>query len=304
MGAPFRYRKLGYVALNATDIERTADFALNVVGLDGAGDGPDGARFLRCGADHHSLVLYRAGEPGFKRAGWELEDEENVERAYHHFESIGWRPKWVAREEAAGLGLGLSPVFRVREPTMGVCFEYYSKMLQTIVPFQRRLAKIERVGHFVLNAANCRESTKSMVENMGFLPSDYAGDLFISLLRAFPNPLHHSIGIGQSRVGRAHFNHVNFMVTDIDDIGKAYYRLQREKVEIVFGMGRHPTSDSIFIYFLDPDGMTWEYSFGMELFPEHNPRQPRFMSAAPQDFDVWGARPTPNFGVKGAIEAP
>ena len=72
---------------------------------------------------------------------------------------------------------------------------------------------------------------------------------------------------------------------------------------IVFGIGRHPTSDSIFIYFLDPDGMTWEYSFGMELFPETNARQPRFMSTAMEDFDVWGARPTPNFGAKGVIEA-
>lgn len=302
MSVPFRYRKLGYVALNVSDVKRTTDFALNIVGLDAAGDGPDGGRFLRCTSDHHSLVLY-PGEPGFKRAAWELEDEENVERAYHHYEAIGWKPWWLSREETAPLGLGLSPVFRVREPTMGACFEYYSKMQQTIIPFQKRLAKIERLGHFVINAANCRESTNSVVENMGFVVSDYAGDLFISLLRAFPNPLHHSMGVGQSRVGKTHFNHVNFMVTDIDDIGQAYYRLQQNKVEIVFGIGRHPTSDSIFIYFLDPDGITWEYSFGMELFPEQNPRQPRFMSTAPGDFDVWGARPTPNFGAKGVIEA-
>lgn len=302
MSVPFRYKKLGYVALNVSDVERTTDFALNVVGLDAAGEGPEGARFLRCTSDHHSLVLYQ-GEPGFKRAAWELEDEESVERAYRHYESLGWKPQWVSRDETAPLALGLSPVFRVREPTMNTCFEYYSKMQQTIAPFQKRLAKIERLGHFVINAANCRESTKSVVENMGFVVSDFAGDLFISLLRAFPNPLHHSMGVGQSRVGKTHFNHVNFMVTDIDDIGKAYYRLQRNKVEIVFGIGRHPTSDSIFIYFLDPDGMTWEYSFGMELFPEQNARQPRFMSTAPEDFDVWGAKPTPNFGAKGVIEA-
>lgn len=303
MSVPFRYRKLGYVALNVCDVERTTDFALNIVGLDAAGDGPEGARFLRCCTDHHSVVLYPSREPGFKRAAWELENEESVERAYHHYESIGWQPKWLSREESAPLGLGLCPVFRVREPTMGACFEYYSQMQQTIVPFQKRLAKIERLGHFVVNAANCRESTRSVIENMGFVASDYAGDLFISLLRAFPNPLHHSMGVAQSRVGHAHFNHMNFMVTDIDDIGRAFYRLQRNKVEIVFGIGRHPTSDSIFIYFLDPDGMTWEYSFGMELFPETNARQPRFMSTAMEDFDAWGARPTPNFGAKGIIEA-
>ena len=67
MSVPFRYRKLGYVALNVSDVKRTTDFALNIVGLDAAEDGPDGGRFLRCTSDHHSLVLY-PGEPGFKRA--------------------------------------------------------------------------------------------------------------------------------------------------------------------------------------------------------------------------------------------
>jgi 2,3-dihydroxy-p-cumate/2,3-dihydroxybenzoate 3,4-dioxygenase len=274
---------------------------LNIVGLDPGGEGPDSVRFFRCGSDHHCLVLHQ-GEPGFKRAAWELESEEHVDRAYHHFDSIGWKPQWVSRDETASLGLGFAPVFRVREPSMNACFEYYSKMQQTVVPFQKRLAKIERLGHFVINAADCRASTQSVTQNMGFLVSDYVGDLFVSLLRAFPNPLHHSMGIGQSRTGTAHFNHVNFMVTDIDDIGRAFYRFQRNNVEVVFGMGRHPTSDSIFIYFLDPDGMTWEYSFGMELFPEHGAREPRVMSVAPDDFDLWGAFPKPNFASKGNVE--
>ncbi len=36
----------------------------------------------------------------------------------------------------------------------------------------------------------------------------------------------------------------------------------------MFGPGRHPPSESVFLYFLDPDGLTLEYSFGMEEFPE------------------------------------
>ena len=54
------------------------------------------------------------------------------------------------------------------------------------------------------------------------------------------------------------------MVTDIDDIGKAVYRARKLDAPIVFGPGRHPPSESSFFYFLDPDGMTLEYSFGME----------------------------------------
>ena len=72
----------------------------------------------------------------------------------------------------------------------------------------------------------------------------------------------------------------------------------------MFGPGRHPTSDSIFIYFHDPDGMTWEYSFGMELLPADNvgARPARVMSTAPDDIDLWGAGMEPEFGKYGDIE--
>ena len=94
------------------------------------------------------------------------------------------------------------------------------------------------------------------------------------------------------------------MVNDIDDIGRALYRFQKHQVPIVFGPGRHPTSGSIFIYCLDPDGMTWEYTLGMELFSEEQPRRARYMSDRPEDFDIWGALPTPEFARRGAIEGP
>jgi len=46
MTAPFRYKKLGYVALNVTDVARTHDFVMNVYGLDEAGTGAGGERLL------------------------------------------------------------------------------------------------------------------------------------------------------------------------------------------------------------------------------------------------------------------
>lgn len=32
--APFRYKRFGYSVLNGPDIERSVDFAVNVIGLD------------------------------------------------------------------------------------------------------------------------------------------------------------------------------------------------------------------------------------------------------------------------------
>lgn len=300
--APFRYSKLGYVALNVTDLDKTTQFALDIVGLADAGEGEQGERYFRCSRDHHNVVLHQASEPGFKRAGWALESDTDVENAYEHFEKLGLNPAWVPDEEKAPLGLSFAPVFRVREPFGGSCLEYYSKMEQKGRDFVPTHTNIQRVGHYAINVPDCRGATEYFVKNMGFKVSDYVGDLYVSLMRAFPNPRHHSLGVGQSMTGKPGFNHLNFMVTDINDIGRAYYRLKETDTNILFGMGRHPTSDSIFIYFEDPDGMTWEYSFGMELFPEEGAREPRVMSTKPEDFDLWGARPEPTFTKVGDIE--
>jgi 2,3-dihydroxy-p-cumate/2,3-dihydroxybenzoate 3,4-dioxygenase len=101
---------------------------------------------------------------------------------------------------------------------------------------------------------------------------------------------------------KASLNHVNFMVSDIDDIGRAMYRCKKFDAPVVFGPGKHPPSESVFLYFLDPDKLTLEYSFGMEEFPEVEAREPRMMPAARESVDYWGAIPDPAFSKVGEIE--
>jgi 2,3-dihydroxy-p-cumate/2,3-dihydroxybenzoate 3,4-dioxygenase len=91
------------------------------------------------------------------------------------------------------------------------------------------------------------------------------------------------------------------MVSTIDDIGRALHRLHRHDVPVVWGPGRHPPSDSVFLYFLDPDGLTLEYSFGMEAFDAHDPRAPHDLPGGPTTVDAWGAPRDPRLGAVGAI---
>jgi 2,3-dihydroxy-p-cumate/2,3-dihydroxybenzoate 3,4-dioxygenase len=136
---------------------------------------------------------------------------------------------------------------------------------------------------------------------MGFLPSDVLGSYVGTLLRAFPNPNHHSFAYLPAKEGRKEFNHVAFMVESIDDIGRLFNRIEAHGVGRAFGIGRHPTSGSIHLYIFDPDKLVWEYTLGMEQFPEQGAREPRFMSAAPEDYDVWDCKPKPGFGGSGTV---
>jgi 2,3-dihydroxy-p-cumate/2,3-dihydroxybenzoate 3,4-dioxygenase len=122
----------------------------------------------------------------------------------------------------------------------------------------------------------------------------------ITFMRAHPNPFHHSLGISKSVKTSLH--HVNFMVTEVDDIGKAMWRFQKEGIPVVNGPGRHPPSGSMFYYFLDPDELTVEYSFGMEEFPEEGARKHRVLTPVPESFDFWGAPTDPRKSAIGEIE--
>lgn len=297
MSLDFRYRRLGYVALNVTDLDRSSAFYEGVVGLARAGETAIGERLFRCTGRHHDVILRSSGAAGLRRIAWEMESAGDLERIETHLKSLGLPLRQVSLEECGGLGIARA--VRTTEPHTGACFEYFHGMSGTETAFAPTVTKIARLGHVVL-ATNAHQACEQFfLESLNYRVSDRVEGA-VTFLRCFPNSLHHSLGLSNSLEN--HLHHVNLMVTDIDDIGQALYRLQKHQVPIVFGPGRHPPSDSIFLYFLDPDQLTLEFSFGMEEFPELAPRAPRLLPMSLQSIDTWGAVPTPAFAARGVIE--
>ena len=297
MAAPFRYRKLGYAALSVTDLDRSIAFYRDLIGLDLVERSGDSA-YLRCSSDHHNLVLTRGAAPGLKLLGFELENEAQAAKAFDHFQVLGLEPRRVETSEVKTLKQG--PSFRVCEPHCKLTFEFYGSTTVMAKPYVPTVTKIARLGHVVIGTSDFAGTYAALTRDFGFAVSDFVEDRF-SFMRCFPNPFHHSLAVGASTGN--HLHHVNFMVTDIDDVGRAWHRLTNAGVKIAFGMGRHPPSGSVFLYFFDPDGMTVEYSFGMEEFPEVGAREPRMLEPVPESLDTWGAVPDSMFGKCGVIEA-
>jgi 2,3-dihydroxy-p-cumate/2,3-dihydroxybenzoate 3,4-dioxygenase len=292
-----RYKKLGYVELMVTDLERSAAFYRDIVGLEPAGSGPEGEARFRCSEDPYAVALHRSDRPGFKRGGWMLEDEGQFQALHERLDDNAVPYEELAAAECRARGLARAT--RMVEPNTGATLEFY--LLPAGVdprPFTPSLAKIQRLGHVVWTTPRHREAIGFFREVLNFAESDSIGD-FITFFRAFPNPYHHGIGIAGGPERK--LNHVNFMVTEIDDVGRGLARLKAKDVPVVFGPGRHPASGSVFLYFLDPDGMTLEYSFGMEEFPELAPRPPRHLEATPPNIDSWGSYRDPRMSTVGEI---
>jgi 2,3-dihydroxy-p-cumate/2,3-dihydroxybenzoate 3,4-dioxygenase len=296
MTAPFRYRKLGYAALTVTDLQRSVVFYRDLLGLDLVEQTADTA-YLRCSRDHHNLVLVQGSVPGLKRVGFELENEAELDKAFAHFQARDLQPRRLSKAEAQALKQGAT--FRVREPHCGLTFEFYGSTTVLARAYEPTVAKIARMGHVVIGSADFAGTYTALTQDFGFQVSDFVEDRF-SFLRCFPNPFHHTFAVGAA--AENHLHHINFMVTDIDDVGRAFHRLRKHDVKIAFGIGRHPPSGSVFLYFYDPDGMTVEYSFGMEEFPEVGAREPRRLEPVPESLDTWGAVPDAMFGKRGRID--
>lgn len=281
-----RYNRLGYVALNVTDVDKSADFYRDVVGLQQV-DGPDPiCRYLRCGDKHHDIVLYPGNSPGLKRIGFEVESDEQMAslRRVLTPTAIGWRSLMPEECDKLAVTSGI----RAWEPATGCAIDFYPSMAASHAErFEPTVTNIARLGHLVLRSPDFQRTLGFFQDLLNFKVSDFI-DGRIAFMRCFPNPYHHSLGVGNGSGKKANLNHVNFMVTDVDDIGKAMWRLQKHGSTIVNGPGRHKPSGSMFLYFLDPDGITVEFSFGMEEFAEHeDARDPRVLPVEPESFDLW-----------------
>jgi 2,3-dihydroxy-p-cumate/2,3-dihydroxybenzoate 3,4-dioxygenase len=296
MEIPYRYRRLGYVALNVSDLERSTAFYRDLVGLAVTESTPEFAA-LRCSRDHHSLLLYPSARPGLKRIAFELESAADLQAAADHLRAMGYAVETVGEGELKSLRMVAALRFRL--PESDLCLEYFVQIMQMAQPFVPTVTKIERLGHVVVNLSGFDTALETLTRQLGFRVSDFVPG-FAAFLRCFPNPLHHSLAVLAG--ADSHLNHINFMVTDIDDVGRAISRMKQAGVEIVFGPGRHQPSESIFLYFLDPDRITVEYSFGMEHFPEKGAREARLLEPVPGTLDSWGSVPAPAFGKVGVIE--
>jgi 2,3-dihydroxy-p-cumate/2,3-dihydroxybenzoate 3,4-dioxygenase len=293
-----RYKKLGYVGLNVTNLARARPFYEEIVGLQFVEAASDGSLLYRCSDDYHNVSLHEAPTPGFRHLGLMLQDAAQVEILRRRLEQNNVPHEVLSEQECASRRVRSG--WRISEPHMEAAFEFYLPRSQdSRAVYSPSVAKIQRIGHVVFGTPHYQETLHFLSNVLNFVPSDDI-DNIISFFRPFPSPYHHGIGIGRAQSNILH--HVNFMVSEIDDIGSALHRFGRHQVPVVFGPGRHIASNSVFLYYLEPDGMTLEYSFGMEEFSERNPRAARTLPPVPESLDSWGAVRDPRMSAVGNVQ--
>jgi catechol 2,3-dioxygenase-like lactoylglutathione lyase family enzyme len=118
-GHPFRIGKLGHVVLNVRDVERSARFYTEMLGLEISDVYPEemvpgGMVFLRCNPDHHGIALVgsmttEAANVELNHLAFEVASLDEVVRARDHLRRHGVTIDFAGRRRA---GCQLAVEFR------------------------------------------------------------------------------------------------------------------------------------------------------------------------------------------------
>jgi 2,3-dihydroxy-p-cumate/2,3-dihydroxybenzoate 3,4-dioxygenase len=255
-----------------------------------------GVAHLRADGRHHCLALVE-GPSGVISSGFAVANSDALDAAETELERSGISVHRGSPAEARSR--------RVREfigfdDPFGNRVELVNQ-LQTVarpVAFSRA-AGITEFGHLCLDAPDVHEAYRFWSTRFNARVSDWLGDA-ACLMRI--DPVHHKLAV--FRGDEPGLCHMNFQVETIDDVFRNWHYLVEHDVEIEMGPGRHPQSGAIFLYFLGPEGFTYEYSFGVRRIEDDAPVPCTFDPAEPGSIDMGSAHRPPHHPAPAPLRHP
>jgi catechol 2,3-dioxygenase-like lactoylglutathione lyase family enzyme len=265
---------VAYVRFSAPDLDVMraflADFGLSEV------EGPAGRLVMRGAGDAPFLHATAEGPAGFQALGLRLAGVEDLERL------AGEDGALVEQLDAPGGGF----VVRLRDPdghgVEAVAGQIPAEpsrpppappwndirrhaRLHAVKRIPAGPARVQRLGHCVLNVSNFRASERWYKERFGFITSDevavspdFAVGAFMRCDRGATLTDHHTLFLAQSPSGPG-FNHAAFEVADLDDLMRGHDHLAAAGRTPAWGVGRHVLGSQVFDYWRDPFGHTLEH---------------------------------------------
>jgi 2,3-dihydroxybiphenyl 1,2-dioxygenase len=294
MTTPTTNVRLGYLAIEARDLDAWEGFAVDVLGLE-AGRREDGALALRCDDWVQRFVVTQGPSDDVTAIGWEVDDETALGALVERLRTAGVEVTSGSDDEARGRRV--AHLVKLRDPG-GTPLEIFHGAERASLPFRSRhvvssfVTGAQGLGHAVLGATDLEESKRFYCDLLGFRVSDrivceiYGYPVDITFLHA--SPRHHTVAIGAPQAKRIH--HFMLEVASMDDVGLAFDRALRAGVRIIQTLGRHPNDRMFSFYGKTPSGFEFECGWGA--------RQVDDTTWVPTTYDrisEWGHHPPQTF---------
>ncbi|SDO41888.1 iron-dependent extradiol dioxygenase HsaC [Lentzea jiangxiensis] len=267
-------RSLGYLRIEATDVDRWREFALKVLGMvEGRGTTP-GALYLRMDDFPARLVIVPGEEDRLRASGWETATEADLEEVAKRLASAG-----VSYVEGTAEDLAerrVNGLIRFEDPSGNTLEVFHGAALEhrrVVSPYGHRFVTEEQgLGHVVLSTSDDEAALHFYRDVLGFrlrdsmrLPPQFVGrpeDGPPAWLRFFGcNPRHHSLAFLPMPTPSG-IVHLMVEVENTDDVGLTLDRALRRKVPMSATLGRHVNDLMLSFYMKTPGG--FDVEFGCE----------------------------------------
>lgn len=267
-------RGLGYVRVQATDMDRWRELGFEVLGFAQGSGAEEDALHFRMDERTSRLTVERGDVDRVTAVGWEVRDAASLARVAARLDEVGHEYTAMPFElcEARRVEGGLS----LRDPGGTPLEIFFGPVLDhspVITRYgQRFVTGDQGMGHVVMPTANFDESYRFYIEVLGFLPRGAfrmpappeVGPLRIRFLGI--NRRHHSLAIMPSLEGRdPGLIHVMVEVDSLDAVGRALDSVEARHFPVSSTLGRHTNDKMVSFYVRVPGG--WDIEYGTDGHP-------------------------------------
>ncbi|HAD26281.1 MAG TPA: biphenyl-2,3-diol 1,2-dioxygenase [Alphaproteobacteria bacterium] len=267
---------LGYIGIGVKDIDAWKDFAQNVLGLQIAGEGPDGATLLRMDEYSRRFMLHPTGEDDIIFSGFEVPAIEEFEALEAKLNAAGVETTRATDEEKKARGV--VDLFHCKDPD-GLRTEiYYGPKVEFEKPFHSPRAISGFVtgdqgfGHMVLSTADMAAARNFYENLLGFLISDYinmevAPEFRLDLVFLHCNPRHHTLALAPVPIPNR-LLHFMVQLNNLDDVGSTLYIVREKGIGMGMDLGKHTNDHMVSFYMKSPSGFEIEYGWGARVIDD------------------------------------
>jgi 3,4-dihydroxy-9,10-secoandrosta-1,3,5(10)-triene-9,17-dione 4,5-dioxygenase len=267
-------RSLGYLRVEATDVEAWRAFGTTVLGMV-QGRGPDpSALYLRMDDFPARFVIVPGERDRLQAAGFEVADASALASLARRLDDAGVATKQAGPEELADRRV--ADLIRFDDPSGHTLEVFWGAALDSrpaISPYGNRFVAGELgLGHVVLCTGDDAATLHFYTEVLGLqlrdsmrLPAamlglpDTGDPLWMRFLGC--GPRHHSVAVAPIPAATG-IVHVMIEVETIDDVGRAVDRCQKHGAPQVTTLGRHANDQTVSFYLRTPSGFDIEYGTG------------------------------------------
>jgi len=276
---------IGHIALRTTDVERSATFLTDILGLRRTCEA-DGAVLLSCNEKHHEVEILPGDRAGVDHLGLEIEDERDLDGLRDALIAAGAQILSETPQEP-----GLRQAIRALIP-MGLVLELYTGMQREPLSVEHYMPPLaRRFGHASFLTPNRLEAQRFFTKVLGFRVTDTLGDR-VTWMRC--DTEHHGVALVQST--RSALHHYAFELENWGAIERYGDHLAFLGHRLVWGPGRHGPGRNLYAYLPDPDNTIVEgYADLLSIRDEANYEPMDWDLRGEEALNLWGPLPPPDW---------